>query len=60
MILDSSTQRELIDLLAPLMQSERESRQMLEGVFGAGFPALQAIAWTGAAESFVLRVAEAL
>ena len=60
MTLDHATQRELLDLLVPFLNSEGERRALLTHALGEDCPALQRIEWGGSAETFVLRMVEAL
>ncbi len=52
--LDTATQSELLDLLAPLMEDEKARRGLLQLALGLGAPVLRNIKWTGPVQLFVL------
>lgn len=56
MVLDTTTQRELLDLLAPLVERERDRRTLLATALGTESPALRGIEWSGPVEPFILRM----
>lgn len=54
--LDHSTQRELLDLLAPLLDREDDRRPLLDFALGTDCPALECINWSGRRETFILHL----
>jgi hypothetical protein len=58
--LDLTTQRELLALLSPLLQTEDERRALLQLTVGPGHALLGRIDFSGAAEPFVLKLIERL
>jgi hypothetical protein len=59
-MLSSAVQRELLDLLTPLMHREEDRRGLLDLALGMGCPVLDRIDYRGAAEPFTLRAIERL
>lgn len=59
-VLDYVTQRELLDLLAPLLGNEEERRGLLQLALGAEHPLLRRLDCTGAAEIFILKTVDEL
>ena len=53
MKLDSNTINELVELLRPLMEDERNRRPLLILALGNDAPVLQHITWSGSAASFI-------
>jgi hypothetical protein len=58
--LDTTTQQELLELLAPLLEREPDRRALLASALGTDCPVLHRIEWGGAVEPFILRMSEAL
>jgi hypothetical protein len=60
MNLDATLQRELLDLLAPVLQREADRRRFVMGAMGESAPLLDGVAWEGAVEPFILRLLSVL
>ncbi len=58
--LDRTATRELLDLLAPLMQREGERRAMLLEALGVGCPVLDRIEFGGPVHPFLLNMIDML
>jgi hypothetical protein len=58
--LDTSTQQELLALLAPLLEREGDRRAVLALALGTDCAVLAQIEWGGAVEPFVLRMVATL